>query len=132
MLSNIKKSIKIFQKASIELIVDFQALKDQNISLNNNLLNKLLDLTDNVQNLAENLWKEYPEISRINPGKLLKAATLPNRKEWVKEKRPDKEEWEWLDKQIQIHERIKKNLDKWNSEKDSRMIDLQYRYPRFY
>ena len=78
------------------------------------MLNKLLDLTDNVQNLAENLWKEHPEISRNNPAKLLKAATLPNRKEWTKEKKPDKEEQEWLDKQIETHERIKKNLDKYN------------------
>ena len=39
-------------------------------------------------------------ISRINSGKLLKAATLQNIKEWVKEKRPDKKEQEWLEKQI--------------------------------
>ena len=72
------------------------------------------------------------EISRINSGKLLKAATLPNRKEWTKEKKPDKEEQEWLDIQIEKQERIRRNFDKWNREKESRMIYMQYRYPRIY
>ena len=84
MVIEVKNSIKIFQKASTELIVDLQALKEQDIVINVNLLNKLLDLTDNIQNIAENLWKEYPGILRINPGKLLKTATLSNRKEWAK------------------------------------------------
>tara|TARA_B100000686_G_C16734429_1_gene942727 strand:- start:911 stop:1309 length:399 start_codon:yes stop_codon:yes gene_type:complete len=132
MLSDIKNSIKILQKASTELIVDLEAIKEQNIIINDKILTRLLDLTDNVQNLAENLWKEYPEISRINSGKLLKAATLPNRKEWTKEKKPDKEEQEWLDIQIEKQERIRRNFDKWNREKESRMIYMQYRYPRIY
>ncbi len=132
MVIEVKKSIKILQKASTELIVDLEAIKEQQLIINENLLNKLLDLTDNVQNLAENLWKEYPEISRINSGKLLKAATLPNRKEWTKEKRPDKEEQEWLEKQIKKQERIRRNFDKWDRERESRMIYMQYRYSRFY
>ena len=132
MVIEVKKSIKILQKASTELIVDLEAIKEQNIAINVNLLNKLQDLTDNIQNLAESLWKEYPEISRINSGKLLKAATLPNRKEWVKEKRPDKKEQEWLEKQIDKQERIRRNFDKWNNEKESRMIYMQYRYGDFY
>ena len=114
------------------MIVDLEAIKEQQLIINENLLNKLLDLTDNVQNLAENLWKEYPEISRINSGKLLKAATLPNRKEWTKEKRPDKEEQEWLEKQIEKQEQIRRNFDKWDHERESRMIYMQYRYSRFY
>lgn len=128
MVIEVKNSIKIFQKASTELIVDLQALKEQNIVINANLLNKLLDLTDNIQNIAENLWKEYPEILRINPGKLLKTATLSNRKEWAKDTKPDKEEQEWLEEQIEKQERIRKNFDKWNRERESRLIYMQYRY----
>ena len=59
----------------------------------------------------QNLWKEYPGILRINPGKLLKTATLSNRKEWAKDTEPDKEEQEWLEEQIEKQERIRKNFD---------------------
>ena len=101
----IRESIEICQNICTELLVDLQLIKEMRPKTSEHFLNgiaidKLHDLTEQIQNFCENLYKNNEKLTRINPTKLLRKATYNTKKNWKDDMMPNKEEQEWLEQQI--------------------------------